>query len=149
MSGNSGVAMHQWRIAYYQPPHLACIAPWEATTDLYRESIYEGICTLRMNLLQPQVTGPGGVDDCCHVCKYPLMNGYWKDKIPDLQRSVSRFMQLQAVISILEVPYRPLEKQNPGRNGSECIEISSGLMHTTLIIWRFKEILRPILKRYS
>ena len=38
MSGNSGVAMHQWGIAAEQPPHLACIAPWECTTDLFRVS---------------------------------------------------------------------------------------------------------------
>ena len=42
MSGNSGVAMTQWRIAAEQPPHLTCIAPWEGTGDLYRESLYEG-----------------------------------------------------------------------------------------------------------
>ena len=42
MFGNSGVAMTQWRIAAEQPPHLACIAPWEGTGDLYRESLFEG-----------------------------------------------------------------------------------------------------------
>ena len=42
MFGNSGVAMVQWRIAAEQPPHLTCIAPWEGTGDLYRESLYEG-----------------------------------------------------------------------------------------------------------
>jgi predicted acyl esterase len=89
MAGNSGVAMHQWRIAAYQPPHLACIAPWEATTDLYRESIYEGgIPALSFNeFIAAQVTGPGGVDDQVAMArKYPLMNGYWQDKIPDFSK---------------------------------------------------------------
>jgi putative CocE/NonD family hydrolase len=89
MSGNSGVAMHQWRIAAYQPPHLACIAPWEATTDLYREGIYEGgIPALSFNeFIAAQVTGMGGVDDQVAMArKYPLMNGYWKDKIPDFNK---------------------------------------------------------------
>jgi len=89
MSGNSGVAMHQWRIAAYQPPHLACIAPWEATTDLYRESIYEGgIPALSFNeFIAAQVTGTGGVDDQVAMArKYPLMNGYWQDKIPDFSK---------------------------------------------------------------
>ncbi len=89
MAGNSGVAMHQWRIAAYQPPHLACIAPWEATTDLYRESIFEGgIPALSFNeFIAAQVTGNGGVDDQVAMArKYPLMNGYWKDKIPDFSK---------------------------------------------------------------
>ena len=42
MFGNSGVGMVQYRIAAEQPPHLACIAPWEGTGDLFRESLYEG-----------------------------------------------------------------------------------------------------------
>lgn len=89
MAGNSGVAMHQWRIAAYEPPHLACIAPWEATTDLYRESIYEGgIPALSFNeFIAAQVTGEGGVDDQVAMArKYPLMNGYWEDKIPDFNK---------------------------------------------------------------
>lgn len=89
MAGNSGVAMHQWRIAAYQPPHLACIAPWEATTDLYRESIYEGgIPALSFNeFIAAQVTGSGGVDDQVAMArKYPFMNGYWQDKIPDFSK---------------------------------------------------------------
>lgn len=89
MSGNSGVAMHQWGIAAEQPPHLACIAPWECTTDLYRESIYEGgIPALSFNeFIAAQVTGPGGVDDQVAMArKYPLMNEYWEDKIPDFTK---------------------------------------------------------------
>ena len=39
MLGNSALAMAQWRIASEQPPHLACIAPWEGTADIYRETI--------------------------------------------------------------------------------------------------------------
>ena len=42
--GNSGVAMTIWKIAAEQPPHLECIAAWEATGDLYRES-----CCTRWN----------------------------------------------------------------------------------------------------
>lgn len=89
MSGNSGVAMHQWGIAAEQPPHLACIAPWECTTDLYRESLFEGgIPALSFNeFIAAQVTGPNGVDDQVAMArKYPLMNGYWEDKIPDFSK---------------------------------------------------------------
>ena len=89
MSGNSGVAMHQWGIAAEQPPSLACIAPWESTTDIYRESIFEGgIPALSFNeFIAAQVTGKGGVDDQVAMARrYPYMNGYWEDKIPEFEK---------------------------------------------------------------
>ena len=88
MSGNSGVAMHQWGIAATKPPHLKCIAPWESTTDLYRESFFEGgVSALSFNkFIAAQVTGPNGVDDQCAMAKmYPDMNPYWEDKRPDFR----------------------------------------------------------------
>jgi len=88
MSGNSGVAMTQWRIAAEQPPHLACIAPWEGTGDLYRESLYEGgIPALGFSdFIVGSLTGPGYVDDNVAMAKaYPFMNAYWEDKIPKWQ----------------------------------------------------------------
>lgn len=42
MAGNSWLATTQWYIAAEQPPHLACIAPWEGLGDYYRESICRG-----------------------------------------------------------------------------------------------------------
>jgi predicted acyl esterase len=88
MSGNSGVAMTQWRIAAEQPPHLACIAPWEGTGDLYRESLYEGgIPALGFSdFIVGSLTGPGYVDDNVAMAReYPFMNAYWEDKIPKWQ----------------------------------------------------------------
>ena len=83
LAGNSGVAMVQWRIAAEQPPHLCCIAPWEGTGDLYRESYFVGgvygnfgETVLRI------IAGPGYVDDnTAMAAKYPLINEYWEDKI--------------------------------------------------------------------
>lgn len=89
MSGNSCVAMTQIRIAAQQPPHLTCIAPWECTTDIYRQSLYEGgIPALSFNeFIVASMTGPNGIDDQVAMGrKYPLMNAYWKDKIPDLKK---------------------------------------------------------------
>lgn len=89
MSGNSGVAMTQWRIAAEQPPHLACIAPWEGTGDLYRESLYEGgIPALSFNnFILGSLIGPGYIDDTVAMAeKYPFLNEYWEDKIPKWEK---------------------------------------------------------------
>jgi predicted acyl esterase len=84
MFGNSGVAMTQTRIAAEQPPHLVCIAPWEATGDLYRESFFEGgIAGIGGSDIVAFVAGMGYIDDMGAMAKkYPLMNPYWEDKIP-------------------------------------------------------------------
>jgi predicted acyl esterase len=89
MSGNSAVAMTQWRVAAQCPPHLACIAPWEGTSDIYGESIYEGgIPALTFNeYIVGSLSGNGYVDDAVeNGKKYPLMNAYWADKIPDFSK---------------------------------------------------------------
>lgn len=89
MGGNSAVAMTQIRIAAQQPPSLCCIAPWEATVDIYRESIYEGgIPALSFNeFIVASLTGPNLIDDQVAMGRqYPLMNAYWEDKIPDFSK---------------------------------------------------------------
>ncbi|MFH1153675.1 MAG: CocE/NonD family hydrolase [Pseudomonadota bacterium] len=85
MGGNSGVAMTQWRIAAEQPPHLTCIAPWEGTGDLYRESLYEGgIPALSFNnFIVGSLVGQGYVDDTAAMAEaHPFLDAYWADKIP-------------------------------------------------------------------
>jgi predicted acyl esterase len=85
MAGNSAVAMTQWRIAAERPPHLACIAPWEGSGDIYRQSLYEGgIPALSFNeFVVNSVTGPSGIDDVVeNAKKYPFFNEYWAAKIP-------------------------------------------------------------------
>lgn len=42
MIGESYFAMVQWLAAAQNPPHLACIAPFDANADLYREFVYHG-----------------------------------------------------------------------------------------------------------
>jgi predicted acyl esterase len=85
LGGNSCVAMTQWRIAAECPPHLACIAPWEGSGDIYRQSLYEGgIPALSFNeFVLHSATGPGGIDDLVeNAKKYPFFNEYWASKIP-------------------------------------------------------------------
>jgi predicted acyl esterase len=58
--------MHQWGIASDLPSALGlCIAPWECTTDLYRESFFEG-CFRPFSFnkfIAGAGDGPNGVDD--------------------------------------------------------------------------------------
>lgn len=89
MAGSSALAISQWHIAAQQPPHLACIAPWEGMSDMYRESIYEGgipsIAFTRFATLG--AAGLNGIDDQGAMgLKYPLMNVYWRNKIPDFSK---------------------------------------------------------------
>ena len=89
MAGNSAVAMSQWRIAAQQPPHLKAIAPWEGTSDIYRESMYEGgVPAIAFNeFIVSSITSENGVDDMVAMArKSPLMNTYWEDKIPEFSK---------------------------------------------------------------
>jgi uncharacterized protein len=40
--GQSYYAMSQWALAEQNPPHLACIAPYDGSVDSYRQSAYQG-----------------------------------------------------------------------------------------------------------
>ncbi len=42
MIGESYYGTIQWHAAAEQPPHLACIAPYDALVDVYRETMYHG-----------------------------------------------------------------------------------------------------------
>ncbi len=87
LSGNSCVAMTQWRIASQCPPHLACIAPWEGTSDMYRESLYEGGIPAHafVSMVLRDAVGPNYVDNMVlNAQKHPFIDSpYWKDKDPD------------------------------------------------------------------
>lgn len=88
MAGNSGLAMVQWMIAAAQPKHLACIAPWEGTSDLYRENICAGGIPSPMfaELIWYDFRGPGLQEDPSYMLReYPFMNKYWEDKAPKLE----------------------------------------------------------------
>ncbi len=89
MSGNSGVAMSQWRAAAEQPPHLVCIAPWEGTGDMYRESIFEGgIPALGfIKFMGGGTVGLGYSEDVyTNGLEHPFMDAYWEDKIPKWEK---------------------------------------------------------------
>lgn len=89
LEGNSCVAMTQWRIAAEQPPHLAAIAPWEGTSDLFRESLYEGGIPAAsfVELVMQDAVGTHYIDNTALMAKkYPFIDSpYWQDKIPKFQ----------------------------------------------------------------
>jgi predicted acyl esterase len=89
MMGNSALAMCQWRIAAEQPPHLTCIAPWEGIADIYREALpwggfpESGFWPFLAKLLE----GQNLIEDLyANYERYPLINAYWEDKIPDFTK---------------------------------------------------------------
>jgi predicted acyl esterase len=88
MQGNSWLGMIQWFAAAERPPHLTCIAPWEGCSDMYRDFcvrggiLESGISDFVANL----ICGPRGQEDIVAMArKYPLMNGYWEDKIAKVE----------------------------------------------------------------
>lgn len=86
LAGNSCVAMTQWRIASQMPPHLCAIAPWESTTDMYRESLNEGGIPAHtfVHTVMAEACGPNYMDSTPDNAElYPYINcDYWKDKDP-------------------------------------------------------------------
>ncbi len=90
MFGNSGLAMCQWFIAAEQPNHLTCIAPWEGTSDMYREFVSEnGIPAPGFTDFVSSIGRSAGdliEDYSAMIREYPLMNGYWQSKIPDFAK---------------------------------------------------------------
>ena len=42
MIGESYYGMNQWQAAQHNPPHLACIAPYDAGADIYRHFVFKG-----------------------------------------------------------------------------------------------------------
>lgn len=57
LSGISYYAINQWQVAELQPPHLACMVPWEGAADLYRDMSYHGgiYCTFFQEWYRIQV----------------------------------------------------------------------------------------------
>ncbi|MDL2293007.1 CocE/NonD family hydrolase [Ruminococcaceae bacterium OttesenSCG-928-D13] len=90
MAGNSCVAMSQYRIAAQQPPHLCAIAPWEGTSDMYRESLYEGgIPAVKfVGMVLAEAVGEGFIDDAALNAEiHPFADDpYWRDKEIDFSK---------------------------------------------------------------
>jgi predicted acyl esterase len=89
MSGNSNVAMIQWRTAQHKPPHLTCIAPMEGSADVFSELFYEGgIPSLGFNAsIFVDLAGPGLVEDVIlNAEAHPFRDVYWESKNPRFEQ---------------------------------------------------------------
>jgi predicted acyl esterase len=83
MSGNSWLALVQWYVAAEQPSHLAAIAPWEGTSDLYRDTHLRGgiRSTGFCDYILSTLAGRGRLEDPVAMARtHPLMNTYWEDR---------------------------------------------------------------------
>jgi predicted acyl esterase len=83
-AGNSGLAVIQWKVAAEQPPHLACIAPWEGTTDTYRQLLATGgIAECGFNpYLFAMMFGENHMEDHYRmVLEHPYYDAYWAAKV--------------------------------------------------------------------
>lgn len=90
MSGNSQLAIQQWFGAAEQPPHLAAIAPWEASFDLYRDSLAKGGIPetgFHRDQIAAHYHGLNQLEAAdAMLDRYPLQNSYWADKRAQLER---------------------------------------------------------------
>ena len=89
MAGNSGLAMSQWVIAAAKPNHLKCIAPWEGSSDLYRENVCVGgiPSPAFSELIWYDFRGPGLQPDPSYMIqKNDLFNEYWQNHAVDLEK---------------------------------------------------------------
>ncbi|KAF4432955.1 putative serine esterase [Colletotrichum fructicola] len=89
MQGNSWLAQVQWSTASLCPPSLKAIAPWEGFTDKYRDVLCRGgipDATFDNLLYRATVRGRLRREDVAKaIDKWPLMNPYWEDKIPQIE----------------------------------------------------------------
>ncbi|KAF2022407.1 alpha/beta-hydrolase [Aaosphaeria arxii CBS 175.79] len=122
MAGNSALAIIQWHVASLRPPHLAAIAPWEGSGDIYREQFCRGGVFSMSNfdlithfIIKSNTVG-GGIEDFAEMYRRsPVANAYWSDKRVDMTKidvpvfiSGSDFSSIHTMGSVrgwLEVPH--------------------------------------------
>lgn len=89
-AGNSWLSQTQWFIGAEQPPHLACLAPWEGWCDVYNDDAVRGgipAPEFQQNLLTYSSPSRGKAEDITAMtAKYPLWNEYWEDRKAKLDR---------------------------------------------------------------
>ncbi len=94
--GQSYYAMAQWLMAALNPPHLACIAPYDGMVDFYRDSAYHGgiycdfLCwwynMVRANNFHRSANRPSGnamkEDITWEFISRPTCDDWWRERSP-------------------------------------------------------------------
>jgi putative CocE/NonD family hydrolase len=94
--GQSYYGLAQWMIATHRPPELACIAPYDAQVDPYRDAVYHGgiLCafradwgtTVRANTFHRPANLPGGrvleYDLNFELLTRPTYDSWWRERSP-------------------------------------------------------------------
>jgi putative CocE/NonD family hydrolase len=101
MIGESLYAWVQWFAAAMQPPHLACIAPFDAGADMYRDVCYHGgimalgfptawhMTEIRAHYRLGQKgedPNVGNWDMGWHIINHPTFDDFWKIRRPDFTK---------------------------------------------------------------
>ena len=89
LHGTAFAGISSWFTAALQPPHLAAIAPWEASFDLYRAFLVRGgvLDNEMMEHVMTKMHGRNAVEDVVAMAnEYPTMNGYWQSKVADISK---------------------------------------------------------------
>jgi predicted acyl esterase len=85
MCGNSYLAMTQWFTGAEDPPHLACLAPWEGISDLYNDMVRRGGIPnpgFADGMFRGDIATLAGsrADDITSIIyENPTWNAYWQD----------------------------------------------------------------------
>jgi putative CocE/NonD family hydrolase len=91
LAGDSWLAVSQWFTAAEQPPHLACIAPWEGFVDVYQSFARPGgiMQAGLMGFIASFIGyGPGRVEDIVAMAEeHPFMDADWEDKVARHRRT--------------------------------------------------------------
>jgi hypothetical protein len=88
LTGNSFLAIAQWFVAALRPPHLVAIAPWEGSSDIYRDSALRGgIPDVNFSAVAlAAFTGGGFTEDMPgQALTHPLYDQYWASKSAALE----------------------------------------------------------------
>ncbi|MFM9966935.1 MAG: CocE/NonD family hydrolase [Burkholderiales bacterium] len=94
LNGVSYLCMTQWPVAAMNPPHCKAIIPWEGVSDMYRDwSFHGGMPETAFNpYWYKSQCDRWGWQKCFienmpeEMKKHPLIDEYWRDKIPDLSK---------------------------------------------------------------
>ncbi|OJJ03447.1 hypothetical protein ASPVEDRAFT_63144 [Aspergillus versicolor CBS 583.65] len=83
LTGNSWLAMSQWKIGSLRPEGLAALAPWEGLQDIYRDIMCQGGIPFTgfNDSVADTLSSYGKLEDVSGVVNsHPLWNEYWEDK---------------------------------------------------------------------